>query len=91
MFESLRLFERVYLESAARMPVNRKLRIDIDATDSKYLLIFSEIVKSLMKRPDGVQLKLNKVSIETNKLSTKSLHKIIEFFGEYRLRDLSFW
>ncbi len=91
MFESLRLFERVYLESAARMPANRKLRVDIDATDSKYLLIFSEIVKSLMNRGDGVQLKLNKVSIETNRLSTKPLHKIIEFFGEYRLRDLSFW
>ncbi len=73
MFESLRLFERVYLECAARMPANRKLRVDIDATDSKYMLIFSEIIKSLMKRGDGVQLKLNKVSIETNKLSAKPL------------------
>jgi hypothetical protein len=73
MFESLRLFEKVYLECAARMPANRKLRVDIDATDSKYMLFISEIVKSLMKRGDGVQLKLNKVSIETNKLSSKPL------------------
>jgi hypothetical protein len=90
MFESLRLLEKVYLQCLERVPSNRKLKIDIDATDSRYVAIFSEIVNQLMKRGDGVQLKLNRVTIYTNRLSVKHLQKIIEFFAQYRIRELFF-
>ena len=90
MFESLRLLERVYLKCLERVPANRKLKIDINATDSRYVVIFSEIVNQLMKRGDGVQLKLNRVTIDTNRLSVKPLQKIIEFFAQYRIRELFF-
>ena len=90
MFESLRLLEKVYLQCLERVPSNRKVKIDINATDSRYVVIFSEIVNQLMKREDGVQLKLNRVTIDTNRLSVKPLQKIIEFFAQYRIRELFF-
>jgi ABC-type Zn uptake system ZnuABC Zn-binding protein ZnuA len=90
MFESLRLLEKVYLQCLERVPANRKVKIDINATDSRYVVIFSEIVSQLMKRGDGVQLKLNRVTIDTNRLSVKPLQKIIEFFAQYRIRELFF-
>ena len=90
MFESLRLLEKVYLQCLERVPANRKVKIDINATDSRYVVIFSEIVNQLMKRGDGVQLKLNRVTIDTNRLSVKPLQKIIEFFAQYRIRELFF-
>jgi hypothetical protein len=43
-----------------------------------------------MNRGDGVQLKLNRVKIDTNKLSAKPLQKIIEFLAECRTRELIF-
>jgi hypothetical protein len=90
MFESLRLLEKVYLQCLERVPSNRKVKIDINASDSRYVVIFSEIVNQLMKRGDGVQLKLNRVTIDTNRLSVKPLQKIIEFFAQYRIRELFF-
>ena len=43
---------------------NRKLTLDIEVIDSRYMLIFGKIVKQMMKRGDGVILKLNRVKIE---------------------------
>jgi ABC-type Zn uptake system ZnuABC Zn-binding protein ZnuA len=90
MFESLRLLEKAYLQCLERVPSNRKVKIDINASDSRYVVIFSEIVNQLMKRGDGVQFKLNRVTIDTNRLSVKPLQKIIEFFTQYRIRELFF-
>ena len=78
------------MQCLERVPANRKVKIDINATDSRYVVIFSEIVNQLMKRGDGVQLKLNRVTIDTNRLSVKPLQKIIEFFAQYRIRELFF-
>ena len=78
------------MQCLERVPANRKVKIDINASDSRYVVIFSEIVNQLMKRGDGVQFKLNRVTIDKNRLSVKPLQKIIEFFAQYRIRELFF-
>jgi hypothetical protein len=91
MFESLRLFEKVYMRCVGRTLVeNRKITIDLDVADSRYLLIFEKIVEKIIKREDQVHLKLNRVSIGTNHLPDKFLLIIFQFLAKYRIRELVF-
>lgn len=62
------------MQTLARIEENRKLKIDIDATDSRFLIIFQEIVKTIMSsKGDRIELILNRVKIESYKLERKNL------------------
>ena len=41
-----------------------------------------------MLRGDSIQLKLNRVRIDTNRLSVKPLQKVIQFLAQYWIREL---
>lgn len=42
----------------------------------------------MSSKGDSVELKLNRVKIESNSLELKSMESIIEFFGRHRIREL---